>query len=109
MKTEYQILQKLTRLENLDVSPEVDYLTYISALQWVLSDSVSYKDKYPEIVFRCRKCGHNLFIAKESLEKALTEIVQSTYYECPTCGEQWCDNWILEREGNYDKEFGKKK
>jgi len=36
MKTEYQILQEITRLENLNVSPDVDYLTRINALEWVL-------------------------------------------------------------------------
>ena len=36
MKTEYQILQEITRLENLDISPDVDYLTRINALAWVL-------------------------------------------------------------------------
>jgi len=41
MKTEYQILQEIIRLENLDVSPDVDYLTRLNALQWVLDNGES--------------------------------------------------------------------
>lgn len=41
MKTEYQILQEITRLENLNVSPDVDYLARINALAWVLDGEES--------------------------------------------------------------------
>ena len=53
MKTEYQILQELTRLENLNVNPEVDYLTRISALKWVLDagevGNVAKPDACPQL------------------------------------------------------------
>ena len=57
MKTEYQILQELTRLENLNVNPEVDYLTRISALKWVLDAGEVGNVAQEELIMKCtREC-----------------------------------------------------
>ena len=62
-----------------------------------------------DIVFRCRKCGHLLFIDRKKVEEKLVDLLQSDDEGCPNCGEESQGNWILERFGNYDKEYGNKK
>lgn len=58
------------------------------------------KNKY--IVFQCRKCKHLLFVKNISVEK-LEEVSK---LDCPECGEEGYENWILVRSGNYEKEYG---
>ena len=58
-----------------------------------------------DLVFTCRKCGHLLYVPKERMDK----IESLPEYDCPECGEEGYENWILSRSGNYDKEFGGKK
>jgi DNA-directed RNA polymerase subunit M/transcription elongation factor TFIIS len=62
------------------------------------------KRKYinTDVVFRCRKCEHLLFVDNISIER-LSEISKM---DCPKCGEDGYENWILSRTGNYDEEFG---
>lgn len=44
-------------------------------------------------VFVCRKCEHNLFVKDSvNLGKKLGKICKM---DCPNCGEQGEDNWIL--------------
>ncbi len=58
--------------------------------------------KLTDIVFSCRKCGHLLFVSQDKLNiKALTQIAKK---DCPNCGEEGYENWILNRGGNYQKE-----
>ena len=59
--------------------------------------------KFPDIVFVCRKCNHELFIDKQQLRK----IVSLIKIACPNCGEE-DEIWILSREGNFEKEYGGK-
>lgn len=59
----------------------------------------------PEIVFECRKCEHNLFVAKDQLQEKILKVIKM---DCPNCGEEAGDIWILSREGDYNKEYGKK-
>jgi DNA-directed RNA polymerase subunit RPC12/RpoP len=58
-----------------------------------------------DIVFKCKKCGHNLFVGKTDKE-TLKKIMGM---DCPNCGEEGYENWILSRMGNYEKECGKGK
>ena len=55
-----------------------------------------------EIVFRCRKCEHLLFVSNISINK----LVEISEKDCPNCGEEGYENWILVRSGNFDKEYG---
>ena len=52
------------------------------------------QNKYDCWVFSCKKCGQLLFIDKE---KSLKKVLK---YDCPECGEEPKDNWILLGEGN---------
>lgn len=54
---------------------------------------------YPDYVFKCRKCGHLLFL--EDVDKLLLK-------DCPECGEESYENWIFKRRGNYEEEYGGK-
>jgi predicted RNA-binding Zn-ribbon protein involved in translation (DUF1610 family) len=56
-----------------------------------------------DIVFICRKCEHMLYVENISVEK----LKQVSEYDCPNCGEEGFENWILSRLGNYDYEMGK--
>ena len=51
----------------------------------------------PDLLFECRKCGHNLYIDKEEIEK----VASLPEYECPECGEEGERNWIVLGEGNF--------
>lgn len=64
------------------------------------------KSKKPDIVFTCSKCSHLLFVSKVRLEE---RVIKTMKMDCVNCGEEGYDNWILSREGNYQKEYGKKK
>lgn len=58
----------------------------------------------PDFVFRCKKCGHNLFI--NATKRAVMELANA---ECPNCGEEpdnWNGLWIFLRAGDYYKEYG---
>ena len=44
-------------------------------------------------VFICRKCGHNLY-AEETPDFG-EKLGKIAVMDCPTCGEQGYDNWIL--------------
>lgn len=59
----------------------------------------------PDVVLKCRKCGHLLFIRKWKFNKKLEEYLEM---DCPECGEEGYENWILSRLGDYDVEYGGK-
>ena len=44
-------------------------------------------------VFICRKCGHNLY-AEETPDFG-EKLGRIAVMDCPTCGEEGYDNWIL--------------
>lgn len=54
------------------------------------------------IVFKCRKCEHNLYVEEtdDFAEKLGEKIAE---YECPSCGEEGYENWILSHRAT---EFG---
>ena len=61
-----------------------------------------------DAVFICRKCNHRLFVNTDG--KTAYELVKGfDGYDCPNCGEESHLNWIYERLGNYEKEYGGEK
>lgn len=44
------------------------------------------------IIVKCRKCGDCLVIYDDKLLEQLQDLSEK---ECPTCGEEPYDNWIL--------------
>lgn len=56
-----------------------------------------------DVVFKCRKCDHLLYVSDISIER-IGKIIE---LECPCCGEEPDENWILYRLGNYEKEVNK--
>jgi predicted RNA-binding Zn-ribbon protein involved in translation (DUF1610 family) len=54
----------------------------------------------PDFILKCYKCSHNVYIEKDRVHEILKT-------DCPECGEESFENWILIGEGNYDKEFKK--
>ena len=53
--------------------------------------------KKPDIIFECRKCGHNLYV---SIKNKLHKIEKT---DCPACGEEPERNWIFVCFGNFDE------
>lgn len=50
-------------------------------------------------VFICRKCGHELYVKDvKDMGKKLGEIA---VMDCPNCGEEGYDNWILSGRKRY--------
>jgi len=59
--------------------------------------------KEKQIVFICRKCEHNLFMnQKEGWLKKLLKL------DCPNCGEESYELWILQGFGDFEKWEGEK-
>ncbi len=54
---------------------------------------------YPDYVFICKKCMHLLYTTKT--EKLIG-------LDCPNCGEEWFENWIFKRMGNFELEYEQK-
>lgn len=54
------------------------------------------KPKGKELIFICHKCGHNLYVE----EKAgwVNKIIKA---DCPDCGEEPNENWMLEGYGSF--------
>jgi len=57
-----------------------------------------------DLVFTCKKCGHLLFVSDWENEKKINKILKM---DCPECGEESDELWILTRLGNYEKEYKK--
>ena len=55
-----------------------------------------------DTVFKCRKCEHLLFVNKISNIK-MEELL---HMECPECGEEGYENWVLSRVGDFNDEYG---
>lgn len=53
-----------------------------------------------EVIFICRKCNHHLFLSDPNLE-SLDKIAN---LDCPSCGEEGYENWVLSHIGNSEKE-----
>jgi len=53
----------------------------------------------PDIVFKCRKCEHYLFVDKKKPKR----IYSVNKVSCPNCGEEGDLNWIYVGEGNFEK------
>lgn len=60
--------------------------------------------KYTDIVFRCRKCEHLVFMDNKVVKAE--KLVGIMEMDCPNCGEEGYENWVLSRQGNYKKEYG---
>ena len=52
--------------------------------------------KKPDWVFKCKKCENFTLCSKTQTDKMLR-------LNCPTCGEEPLENWILSGEGNWEK------
>jgi len=48
--------------------------------------------KNNDLVFICKKCNHNLFLTEWWEEKRMQKLLKT---ECPECGEESDENWIL--------------
>lgn len=60
--------------------------------------------KYTDVVFSCRKCGHLLYLKKEQSAESLCK--KLIHLDCPMCGEEAGENWVFQKFGNYEKEYG---
>ena len=60
-----------------------------------------------DLVFRCKKCGHLLFVSGTASEK-VKKISNLNEYECPNCGAEREENWSFVRTGDYAKEYENK-
>jgi len=52
-----------------------------------------------DLIFQCKKCLHQVYT--DDARKMLTS-------DCPNCGEEPYENWILFGEGNYEDHNGPK-
>lgn len=61
------------------------------------------KDKYAgkSVVLQCRKCGHLLYV--DINNKLLDVIKKIDDVECPTCGEEGCENWVVRGIDDWNK------
>lgn len=45
------------------------------------------------VVFTCKKCGHQMYV--ENTENLAQSLNKLTVTDCPSCGEESDENWIL--------------
>ena len=50
----------------------------------------------PDYIFQCEKCNHKVYVDKKRIDKMLS-------LDCPECGEEADNNWILEGEGCFER------
>ena len=50
-------------------------------------------------VFICRKCEHNMYV--EETENFSEDLGKLSITDCPNCGEEGYDNWILSGRKRY--------
>lgn len=50
----------------------------------------------PDWTFSCLKCGHVVYVDKTKVKKMMK-------LDCPECGEEAYENWVLCGEGDFDK------
>ena len=55
-----------------------------------------------QLILICRKCGHRLYVSKWDRELKIKKTLEG---DCPDCGEEGFENWILGGFGNYDKDL----
>lgn len=58
--------------------------------------------KNKDIIFICKKCLHNLYVTHNS-----AWFSKMKKLDCPNCGEEAYENWILSRLGNFEKDYEK--
>ena len=51
------------------------------------------------VVFKCKKCGHHIYI--ENTDDIVKMIRMVSNSDCPNCGEEPDDNWVLCGTSNY--------
>jgi transcription elongation factor Elf1 len=59
-------------------------------------------DNKNEVIFKCRKCEHNLFV--ENIDLKLIDSISKM--DCPNCGQGAYGNWILVGLGNSEEQKG---
>ncbi|MDZ4286195.1 MAG: hypothetical protein U1A23_04650, partial [Candidatus Sungbacteria bacterium] len=59
---------------------------------------------FQDLIFKCGKCGHLLFITNGM--NLTGKIIRNKLrnYDCPNCGEESEELWIFVRNGSYDQE-----
>lgn len=53
------------------------------------------KKEKPDWIFTCHKCQHQVYVGKEKVKKMLK-------LDCPECGEEPYENWVLVGEGDFE-------
>lgn len=69
-----------------------------------MKNNYNVPTKKNDLVFRCQKCGHLVYICGTP-EVKINKIKKLPRFECPNCGEEGFENWIYVKTGNYEKEY----
>ena len=52
--------------------------------------------KYMYLVFCCRKCGHQLYVSTNKYKNLVNTLIYlAEKSDCPACGEEPYENWVL--------------
>lgn len=54
------------------------------------------------LVFVCKKCGHEMYV--ENTENLMKDLCKLSSKDCPECGEEGYDLWLLSRRASDIKE-----
>ena len=55
-----------------------------------------------ELIIKCRKCHHHVYVTNPTLDK----VAEMPEYECPECGEEGYENWVIMGKGSFDEDYG---
>ena len=56
-----------------------------------------------ELILICRKCDHRLYVSGWDKKSKLKKILEEE--DCPNCGEEPFENWILGGYGDYESDI----
>ena len=58
--------------------------------------------KNPDIIFQCRKCEHMIYVIGGA-QLTGEVIARKLKTDCPNCGEESYENWVLIGSGDFKK------
>lgn len=56
-----------------------------------------------DIILQCKKCDHLIYI---NWKKFISDYILRDNHDCPECGEDGYENWILIGTGNFAEDYG---
>jgi len=97
MNKELEALERIK--DRYYISNSEQYKKDFETIETALKSYSKYKGK--SVVIQCRKCGHLLYV--DINDKLLKRLADIENIECPTCGEEGFENWVVRGVDDFKK------